>query len=84
VNVYPDAVGDGQYSDRLLVYSNDASNSPVAGAVFVNYTKGSNVLQMAIDHIVGRTTLTGTDFTEADKNNSGKIEVGDVILIIKP
>lgn len=36
-----------------------------------------------IDHILGRTELTGTALTRADMNNDGSVDISDVLQIIK-
>ncbi|GAB4319546.1 MAG: hypothetical protein Kow0059_13610 [Candidatus Sumerlaeia bacterium] len=85
VNVYPHTVGDGTYNDRLLITSNDTTNSPVSDGVYITYTKGVVVVTAGevVDHILGRAALSGDKLTAADKNQNNKVEVGDVIIIVK-
>ena len=87
VNVDFDFVG-GSASGSVINLTNlspltDASGAATYGAVIDPNLTVSLTLQMIVDHILGRSTLGGALFIEADHDSSGNLDAADVVDFIE-
>jgi len=78
VNVNPNGVARGIFSDRLLIANNVAGQSPYPTGVFVTMNNGTFLSPKVADYILGKGPLP----PGADANTDGSVNVGDVINLI--